>query len=194
FNVRLENGLAVPTGVHWHGLTEPWRQDGVPYLTAPPIAPGASRDFNFPATPPGTRWMHSHFGLQEQDLLAAPLIIRETSAIRGGAQEVVILLEDFSWKPPEEIFEGLRKRPAGGMNMAGGAMAPMPMSRMPSMGATAGPDLNDVDYDAYLANERTLDDPEGISVQRNGEVRLRLINAGASSHFTIDPRPMQNPP
>jgi len=112
FNVRLENGLAVPTGVHWHGLTEPWRQDGVPYLTAAPIAPGATRDFNFPATPPGTRWMHSHFGLQEQDLLAAPLIIRETSAIRSGAQEVVILLEDFSWTNPEAIFDGLRARPS----------------------------------------------------------------------------------
>ncbi len=50
----------------------------------------------------------------------------------------------------------------------------------------AGPDLNDVDYDAYLANERTLDDPDVIRVERNGEVRLRIINAGASSNFTID--------
>jgi FtsP/CotA-like multicopper oxidase with cupredoxin domain len=173
FNVRLENGLAVPSGLHWHGLTEPWRQDGVPYLSGPPVAPGAARDYNFPATPPGTRWMHSHFGLQEQNLLAAPLIIRETSAIRSGAQEVVLFLEDFSWTSPEEIFDGLRKRPAP--SMAAGATT-----------STAGPDLNDVDYDAYLANERTLDDPEVIRVERNGEVRLRIINAGASSNFTID--------
>jgi FtsP/CotA-like multicopper oxidase with cupredoxin domain len=171
FNVRLENGLGVLAGLHWHGLTEPWRQDGVPYLSGPPVAPGAARDFNFPATPPGTRWMHSHFGLQEQNLLAAPLIIREASAIRSGAQEVVVFLEDFSWTSPEAIFDGLRKRPAAGM----GSMAPM-----------AGPDLNDVDYDAYLANERTLDDPEVIRVERNGEVRLRIINAGASTNFTID--------
>ena len=173
FNVRLENGLAVLAGLHWHGLTEPWRQDGVPYLSGPPIAPGAAHDYNFAATPPGTRWMHSHFGLQEQNLLAAPLIIREASAIRSGAQEVVLFLEDFSWTSPEEIFDGLRKRPAAGM--AAGAMTSM-----------AGPDLNDVDYDAYLANERTLDDPEVIRVERNGEVRLRIINAGASSNFTID--------
>jgi FtsP/CotA-like multicopper oxidase with cupredoxin domain len=173
FNVRLENGLAVLAGLHWHGLTEPWRQDGVPYLSGPPIAPGAAHDYNFAATPPGTRWMHSHFGLQEQNLLAAPLIIREASAIRSGAQEVVLFLEDFSWTSPEEIFDGLRKRPAAGM--AAGAMTSM-----------AGPDLNDVDYDAYLANERTLNDPEVIRVERNGEVRLRIINAGASSNFTID--------
>jgi FtsP/CotA-like multicopper oxidase with cupredoxin domain len=173
FNVRLENALPVLAGLHWHGLTEPWRQDGVPYLSGPPVAPGAARDYNFPATPPGTRWMHSHFGLQEQNLLAAPLIIRETSAIRSGAQEVVLFLEDFSWTSPEEILDGLRKRPAP--VMVGGGMAAM-----------AGPDLNDVDYDAYLANERTLDDPEVIRVERNGEVRLRIINAGASSNFTID--------
>ena len=38
FDVRLENGLDVLSGLHWHGLNPPWRQDGVPYLSAPPIA------------------------------------------------------------------------------------------------------------------------------------------------------------
>jgi FtsP/CotA-like multicopper oxidase with cupredoxin domain len=173
FNVKLENRLPVLSGLHWHGMTEPWRQDGVPYLSGPPIAPGADRDFSFPAIPPGTRWMHSHFGLQEQNLLASPLIIRETSAIRSGAQEVIVFLEDFSWKTPAEIFEGLRNRPASSMAEA-------------SATAVAAPDLNDVDYDAYLANDRTLDDPDVIAVERNGEVRLRIINAAASTNFTID--------
>ncbi len=178
-DVRVENHLSVPSGLHWHGLTEPWRQDGVPFLSGPPIAPGESRDFRFAATPPGTRWMHSHFGLQEQSLLAAPLIIRERSAIASAAQEVVVFLEDFSWTPPEAIFDGLRKQ--AGMKMA--ASASMPMA--------SGPDLNDVTYDAYLANERTLDDPDVIKVERNGEVRLRVINAGASTNFTIDLGPLQ---
>ena len=53
--------------------------------------------------------MHSHFGLQEQNLLAGPLIVRETSAINSGIQEVVILLEDFSWTKPSTMFEELRK-------------------------------------------------------------------------------------
>jgi len=174
FDVRLINDLDVPSGIHWHGLTEPWTQDGVPYLSGPPILPGAARDFHFPATPPGTRWMHSHFGLQEQNLLAAPLIIRDTDARRDDAQEVVLFLEDFVWASPESVFEGLRKPPAAGM-------ADMKMDS----GASA-PDLNDVEYDAYLANERTLDDPEVIQVERNGKIRLRIINAGASSNFTID--------
>ena len=174
FNVRLENGLPVVAGLHWHGLTEPWRQDGVPYLSGPPIEPGMAQDFSFPATPPGTRWMHSHFGLQEQNLLAAPLIIREASAIRSNAQEVVIFLEDFAWASPEQILEGLRNRPA--MKMGGGGANAAPM----------GLDLNDVEYDAYIANDRTLDDPAVIRVERNGEIRLRIINASASTNFTID--------
>jgi FtsP/CotA-like multicopper oxidase with cupredoxin domain len=171
FDVRLENRLPVTAGLHWHGMTEPWRQDGVPYLSGPPLAPGAARDYQFPAIPPGTRWMHSHFGLEEQNLLAAPLIIRETSAIRQNLQEIIVFLEDFAWTSPNEIFERLRNRPA------------MSMVERP---ATAAPDLNDVDYDAYLANDRTLDDPDVIQVERDAEVRLRIINASASSNFTVD--------
>lgn len=181
FDVRLENGLNVLSGLHWHGLNPPWRQDGVPYISGPPIAPGRSADYLFPALPAGTRWMHSHFGLQEQNLLAAPLIVREQSAIRSGLQEIVILLEDFSWTPPRTIFENLRRpKPmaamgapasgmAGGMNMAG-----------------AAPDLNDVTYDAYLANDRTLADPQVFDVEKGANVRLRIINAAASSNFMID--------
>lgn len=170
FFVRLTNALDFPTGIHWHGMTEPWRQDGVPYLSGPPIAPGQSADYLFPAIPPGTRWMHSHFGLQEQNLLGAPLIIRETSAIKSGAQEVVVFLEDFSWTPPEEIYANLR-------------------SAKPDMSAAsgdAGPDLDDVIYDAFLANERTLEDPEIVDVEAGAEIRLRFINGSASSNFWID--------
>lgn len=173
-DVRLENALSEPSGLHWHGLTPPWRQDGVPYISGPPIAPGQSADYKFPARPTGTRWMHSHFGLQEQDLLAAPLIVRETAAIRSGVQEAVILLQDFSWTSPQELFAGLRKaRPE--MAMAGGGT--MSMSK---------PDLNDITYDAFLANDRTLEDPHVIDVDRNAEVRLRIINGASSTNFMID--------
>src|SRR5690606_18824610 len=47
-------------------------------------------------------------------------------------------------------------------------------------------DLNDVEYDAYLANDRTLDDPEVVPVERGGRVRLRLINGATSTAFWID--------
>jgi len=46
------------------------------------------------------------------------------------------------------------------------------------------PDLNDVDYDAFLASDRTLD--EVVAVERAGRVRLRIINRATTSAFHID--------
>ncbi len=49
--------------------------------------------------------MHSHQGLQEQLMMSAPLIIRDARD-RADQQDVVVMLADFSFKPPEQIFEG----------------------------------------------------------------------------------------
>ncbi len=188
YRVRVENRLDVQSLVHWHGLTPPWRQDGVPGISGPPIPPGGCADYDFPLTFPGTFFMHSHEGMQEQLLMAAPLIIRDPHGPRDE-QDVVVLLNDFSFTPPEEIFSTLRKPAA--MAMGGGAhaghgatMASMPGMAMPV--AQAGPDLNDVKYDAFLANDRTLADPEVVKVEPGGKVRLRIINASAMTNFHID--------
>src|SRR5271154_1253629 len=47
FKVRLNNRLAEPTLIHWHGLKPPSAQDGVPLLSQDPIAAGASYDYDF---------------------------------------------------------------------------------------------------------------------------------------------------
>lgn len=47
-------------------------------------------------------------------------------------------------------------------------------------------DLNDVHYDAFLANDRTLIDPEIVRVERGGRIRLRIINGASSSRFWAD--------
>ena len=108
FRVRVENGIDEPSLIHWHGLTPPWRQDGVPGISGPPIPPGGSADYDFPLRFGGTFWMHSHQGLQEQLLMAAPLIIHD-GRDRPDEQEVVVMLADFSFTPPEQIFENLKK-------------------------------------------------------------------------------------
>jgi FtsP/CotA-like multicopper oxidase with cupredoxin domain len=54
------------------------------------------------------------------------------------------------------------------------------------MPAGAKMDLNDITYDAFLANDRTLADPPVFDVEKGGEVRLRIINAAASTNFMID--------
>ena len=88
FRVRVENGIGEPSLIHWHGLTPPWRQDGVPGISGPPIPSGGGADYDFPLRFGGTFWMHSHQGLQEQGLMTAPLIIRDERD-QSDEQEVV---------------------------------------------------------------------------------------------------------
>ena len=46
--------------------------------------------------------------------------------------------------------------------------------------------LNDVAYDAFLANDRTLDDPEVVRADKGQRVRLRIINAASATNFMIE--------
>ena len=181
FRVHLENSINQPSLIHWHGLTPPWQQDGVPGISGPPIAPGGSADYDFPLRLGGTFWMHSHQGLQEQSLMLAPLIIHD-GRDRPGEQEIVLMLNDFSFTPADEIFAGLKKS-GNGLKMASAAASAAPML---GMARAKGPDLNDVKYDAFLANDRTLADPEVINVEPGGKVLLRVINGSSMSNYHLD--------
>jgi FtsP/CotA-like multicopper oxidase with cupredoxin domain len=128
FRVRVENRIDEPSLIHWHGLTPPWQQDGVPASPAAHTAWGQRR-LRLPAAFRRTFWMHSHQGLQEQLLMSAPLIIRDQRD-RPDQQEIVLMLADFSFTPPEQIFAELKK--GGKMSMAApmaGARHPLPRHR-----------------------------------------------------------------
>jgi FtsP/CotA-like multicopper oxidase with cupredoxin domain len=190
FNLLLRNETAESTIVHWHGLTPPWPSDGVADAPLPLMAANSERAFDFSVGRPGTYWMHAHT-LQEQALLAAPLIVANPADDGSDEQEVVILLHDFSFKAPEELLSGLIGNgapPMGGMEMGpGDVMTGMDHGGMDMSGEAApAMDLNDIEYDAYLANDRTLDDPEIVPVERGGRVRLRIINGATATAFTID--------
>jgi FtsP/CotA-like multicopper oxidase with cupredoxin domain len=207
FRVLLENGLDEETLIHWHGLTPPWQQDGVPDVSQVLVAPGAGHEYDFLLKQAGTNWMHSHHGLQEQHLLAAPLIVRDPAEAREDVQEVVVLFHDFTFRDPAEVLAGLQAGEHGAQAQAPamdhGAMghaamghgAPAPAAGLGARGghgggeaaaAPAGAHLNDIEYDAFLANDRSLDDPEVFRVEQGGRVRLRLINGAAATNFWID--------
>ena len=196
FTVALENQLDEPTLVHWHGLTPPTAQDGMPGLSQPPLAAAASYAYDFPLTRAGTFWMHSHVGFQRAKLLAAPLIVAEPQEATHDEQEVVLFLGDFSFREPEAIFAGLtggHGAMPGVAAMDHGAMdhAAMPDMRMRGQSHMAGDmamggDFNDVDFDAYLANDRTLADPQVVRFGPGVRVRLRIINGAAATNFWLD--------
>lgn len=189
FQVALENETREPTSIHWHGLILPNGQDGVPYVTQPPIKPGERRLYDFPIVQAGTFWMHSHFGLQEQQLLTAPLILRDPQAVPED-YEAVVILNDFTTRDPLDILAELKAKTSGMASMPMGktggmaGMASGKTPRMPGM-ATSAPDLNDVKYDALLANRRTLADPEVVRVRPGERVRLRIIAGSSATNFFI---------
>ncbi|MCV2866559.1 multicopper oxidase family protein [Albidovulum sediminicola] len=201
FRVDLANDLDVETIVHWHGQIPPNAQDGVPN-TNPLLAAGASRSFDYDPHP-GTYWMHAHVPAQEVDLLAAPLIVRSAEDVAADRQEVVMFLHDLSFRPGEEVLDTISR----GMAMdhgtvQQGSQAMSGMSEMPGMGNMGGMnhgamgampgmggmsmDLNDFEFDAYVANDRTLDDPEVVPVENGGRVLLRVVNASSMTVYWID--------
>ena len=209
FQVELRNDLGDGTLIHWHGQTPPSAQDGVPELSQPLLKPSEAFLYDFP-TRPGSHWMHSHNGFQEMQLLAAPLIVRSAEDVAADRQEVVMFLQDYTFRAPEEVLAGLVGGGHGGHAGHGGAggghqghgggpgiaarfmawlrgghaqhqqaAATIPMPAMQHA-------LNDVDFDAYLANDRTLIDPDVVRVEKGGRVRLRVINGSTGTVFHID--------
>ncbi len=191
--IRVHNHLKnETTSIHWHGLLLPVEQDGVPDVTTPPIQPGTIHTFEFPITHAGTYWYHSHTGLQEQIGVYGSIVIEP----KGGEpvktnRDHVVVLSDWSRESPEEIMRSLARgtewyelKKGTTQSLLGAAKAgalkdfrQRERSRMPAM------DISDIAYDAFLANGR-----ETISIPGNpGEtVRLRFINAAASTYFYLE--------
>ena len=125
-----------------------------------------------------------------------PRLSFATGATRRGSRKWWSHSPSFSFTPPEEIYERLRKRSrVVGVPPATSGTDSSPaktrsekrmMAGMAKGGASAGPDLNDVKYDAFLANDRTLTDPETIRVEPGETILLRVINSSAMSAYHID--------
>lgn len=76
--IVVHNELKENTSLHWHGLFLPNKEDGVPYLTQPQIAPGTTFTYRFPIIQNGTHWYHSHTGLQEQIGMYGSFIMKKS--------------------------------------------------------------------------------------------------------------------
>ncbi|MBX3355659.1 MAG: multicopper oxidase family protein [Phycisphaeraceae bacterium] len=115
-----------------------------------------------------------------------------------AAQDVVMMLTDLLLRSPPEVFAELRAKSMSGVAPLPGAKEPAApgddmkdMKEMKGMehGASGeaskpAPDLNDVDYDAVLANGRPISNAEVVRAAPGYLVRLRLINASSSTNFT----------
>jgi FtsP/CotA-like multicopper oxidase with cupredoxin domain len=64
--VVLKNELPESTAIHFHGLEIPNDQDGVPFITQPPVKPGASYTYEFTVPNAGSHMYHSHHNAAKQ--------------------------------------------------------------------------------------------------------------------------------
>lgn len=98
FNVK--NDLPQSSSIHWHGIHLPNKMDGVPYVTQPPIRPGESFTYEFPAKNPGSHMYHSHHNAADQvtrGLLGAFIIEpKDKSAEPAHDSDYAMILNDYN--------------------------------------------------------------------------------------------------
>lgn len=179
------------TSIHWHGILLPPEEDGVSYVNTPPIMPGKSHTFRFKIRQHGTYWYHSHTMVQEQKGVYGAFIIHPKKPTIKANKEAVVVLSDWSDENADQIIKNLRKdgdyylykknsvRSIFGA-IKSGQLGTYYSNELERMG---GMDLSDVGYDAFLINGKKTSQ---LVVAHPGEwVRVRIINAGASSYFYV---------
>jgi len=189
--IYVENKMDVETSVHWHGLLLPNFQDGVPYLNTPPIKPGETFRYEYPIIQSGTYWYHSHTMLQEERGLYGSMVIEPKEKTLEYDKDLVLVISDWTNQKPINVLRNL-KRGNEWYNIAKGTSTPLNMviarggfraqlnfwrQRMDDA------DISDIYYHAFLINgDQTAAYPE---YQPGEKVRLRIINASASSQYWL---------
>ena len=96
--VVLKNQLKESTAIHFHGLEVPADQDGVPFITQPPVKPGASYTYEFTVPNAGSHMYHSHHNSAVQvglGLLGAFIVEPKNKAKEPKVdQDIVFILND----------------------------------------------------------------------------------------------------
>ncbi len=189
--IHVHNRMNVDTSVHWHGILVPPDMDGVPYISFPPIQPGATFTYEFPIRQSGTYWYHSHTNLQEQSGVYGPIVIEPRSKGPRADRDHVVLFSDWTDEDPHQVNRTLKRgsewyaiQKGSGQSILGAARLGLlgdyfrrELQRMPAM------DLADVAYDRFLANGR----PETFLSAKPGEtVRLRVIDGSATTYFHLE--------
>ena len=196
-NVRIAvtNNLDEDTSIHWHGLLVPFQMDGVPGVSFPGIKPGETFTYDFPVRQSGTYWWHSHSGLQELSGHYAPMIIDPAGEDPiPFDREHVIVLSDWSFRHPHELFRKLKAQ-AGYFNTQKQTVAGLLRGEDQSlkdriewakmrMDPTDILDVTGSTYTYLVNGHGPLDNWTGL-FSPGERVRLRIINAAAMSTFNV---------
>ena len=198
--LRVHNKLLTSSSIHWHGLLLPFGMDGVPGISFPGIAPGATFTYQFPIRQSGTYWYHSHTRFQEQTGLYGAIVIEpEAGEPIKADRDHVVLFSDWTDENPEHVFTTLKQMsdfynfqlPTAGdfahdsrtMGVRG-ALAKRRMWNQMRMTPTDLGDVSGATY-TYLVNGASPT-ANWTGIAKAGErVRLRLINGSSSTFFDV---------
>ena len=96
--VVLKNELTESTVIHFHGLELPNDQDGVPFVTQPPVKPGETYTYEFTVPNAGSHMYHSHHNAATQvglGLLGAFIVEpKDPLPIEKADVDYVLVLND----------------------------------------------------------------------------------------------------
>ena len=190
--INVTNKMDVETSVHWHGLILPNYYDGVPYLNTPPIEPGETFQYRIPINQSGTYWYHSHTMLQEQKGVYGSIIIQPKERVLDYDKDLVVVLSDWTNEKPMNVLRNLKRGNEWYQVKKGTAV---PLSRVIKEGALGaqfkfwrdrmeGADISDIYYPAFLTNGKKV--AEYPKFKAGEKVRLRFINASASTYYWMD--------
>jgi FtsP/CotA-like multicopper oxidase with cupredoxin domain len=177
--------------IHWHGILLDPYMDGVPYVNTPPIRPGEQFTFKFKIRQNGTYWYHSHTNVQEQKGVYGAIVIHPKERKIKYDRDIVVVLSDWTDENPSQVLKNLRKdgeyylfkkktmRSWWGAYQAN-SLGHQLYNEWTRMG---GMDFSDVGYDAFLINGKRISHLPDL--KQNETIRLRIINAAASSYFHV---------
>jgi multicopper oxidase len=114
-----------------------------------------------------------HFGLQEQQGLAGPLIIEDPNERHAYDEDLIIMLSDLIDVPVGDVVPRIRQR---SLEVAVNNPYALP---------DGAPFPIDVPYAGYLLNGHPPDDAWSHALKAGSRARLRLINGSGSSFFRI---------
>ena len=198
--IRVKNELDEDTSIHWHGILPPFQMDGVPGVSFDGIKPGTTFEYRYTLNQSGTYWYHSHSRLQEQLGHYGPLIVdpADEDPVEYD-REYPVVLSDWTFESPYEVLNNLKKmegyynyqrrdmdefmsdvKKRGFGNTTKDYLA---FGRM-RMSATDITDVTGATY-TYLMNGHGPGSNWNALFKQGEKVRLRFINAGASSFFDI---------
>lgn len=164
--VRLVNGLARETTIHWRGVRVPNAMDGTP-LVQKPVNPGESFDYRFTPPDAGAFIFQPH---------AEPTFAAQAQFGLGG----VLIVEDPSaQKADHEIVAALSDRPASQDEFG-------PCARGPQPGVIHT--TRQIMGDGLLGSVVTVNGkpgPESHSFAPRARVRLRLANLSTSRLMVV---------